>query len=395
MDGGYKMTIETNSVNQVYRDLQKHLDSGPVGFPETKSGAEIRMLKFFYSPEEARLATMLSPHKLEPVGRILKRANKHGFNLTREQLQKNLDEMFQKGTLLVYREGFKETHYKNAGFTAGGTLDFAVGRITPEIEKAHDEYMHEAFHKAEVGAKNVPQLRTIPVAKSIPHAGKIRTGSYDDVRQLVEQAPGLMAVAACVCRKGADKKGTPCKHSAIRETCLQIGADHARQYVDMGIGRYVTKEEVLKILDEAQDAGFILQPENSKHPEAICCCCGDCCGILKSVKMSPKWSDHFASNYFAVVDESVCVGCGTCVKRCQMEARTIVNGKAVINLEHCIGCGNCVTTCRSHASRMQPKDKMVAPPKTKDDTFMKIYSRRVGFRKALEVRIKMLLGMDL
>ncbi len=389
------MIIEKGMENQVYRDLQKHLDKGPVGFPATKSGVEIRMLKFFYSPEEARIATMLSPHKLETVGRILKRANKHGLNLTREELQQKLDTMLQKGTLLIYQQELKEKHYKNAGFTAGGTLDFAVNRITPEIQKEHENFVKEAFGAVEVGAKNIPQLRTIPVAKSITTSGKIRTGSYDDVRHLVEQAPGPMAVATCVCRLGADKRGNPCTKSPIRDTCLQIGADHARQYVEMGIGRYVTKEEVFKILDAAQEAGFILQPENSKHPEAICCCCGDCCGILKSVKMTPKWSDHFAANYYAVVDKSVCTGCGTCVKRCQMDARTLVEGKAVINLDHCIGCGNCVTTCPSHASRMQPKDKILVPPETKDDTFMKIYARRVGFRKALTARVKMLLGMDL
>jgi ferredoxin len=356
---------------------------------------EIRLLKFFYTPEEAGIAVMLSPHKLEPVGRILKRAHRHGFNLTREELQKKLDTMFQKGTLLVYTDGFKEKHYKNAGFTAGGTLDFAVGRITPEIEEVHEQYVKEAFARVEVGAKNIPQLRTVPVAKSIPTAGKIRLGSYDDVRHLVGQAPGPMAVAKCVCRLGAEKRGNPCAKSPIRETCLQIGADHARQYVEMGIGRYVTKEEVFKILDAAQEAGFILQPENSKHPEAICCCCGDCCAILKSVKMTPKWSDHFATNYYAVVDTRVCTGCGTCVKRCQMDARVLVNGKAVINLDHCIGFGNCVTTCPSHASNMRLKEKQLVPPETKDDTFMKIYARRVGFRKALTSRIKMMLGLDL
>jgi Na+-translocating ferredoxin:NAD+ oxidoreductase subunit B len=389
------MVVEKVTEEQVYRDLQRHLDKGPVGFPETKSGSEIRMLKYFYTPEEAHLATMLSPHKLETAGRILQRANKHGMKLKKEHLQQQLDIMLQKGTLLVYQQGFKEKHYKNAGFTAGGTLDFSVGRITPEIEKAHEDYMKEAFAKVEVGAKNIPQMRTIPVAKSIPTGGRIEVGNYDDVRKLVEQAPGPLAVAKCVCRLGADKRGNPCKHSPIRETCLQIGPDHARQYVEMGIGRYVTKEEVFKILDAAQEAGFILQPENSKRPEAICCCCGDCCGILKSVKMSPKWSDHFATNYYAVIETSVCTGCGTCVKRCQMEARTIVNGKAVLNLDHCIGCGACVTTCTSGASRMQLKDKVMVPPETKDDAFMKIYTKRVGLWKSLNARIKMKLGMDL
>ncbi len=382
------------SENRVYRDLQKHLDKGPVGFPATKSGSEIRMLKFFYTLEEARIATMLSPLKLEPLERIYKRARKRGLAISRQELAKQLDEMLHRGILLVYTEGYKEKHYMNAGFTAGGTLDFAVNRITPEIQEEHEKFVKEAFGALEVGAKNIPQLRTIPVAKSIPNTGKIRIGSYDDVRHLVEQAPGPMAVATCVCRLGADKRGNPCTKSPIRETCLQIGADHARQYVEMGIGRFVTKEEVFKILDSAQEAGFILQPENSKHPEAICCCCGDCCGILKSVKMSPKWSDHFATNYYAVVDNSVCAGCGTCVKRCQMDARTLVDGKAVINLDHCIGCGNCVTTCAAHASRMQEKAKVMVPPKTKNDTFMKILFRRIGIWRMLVVRIKIILGLD-
>ncbi len=54
-----------------------------------------------------------------------------------------------------------------------------------------------------------------------------------------------------------------------------------------------------------------------------------------------------------------------------------------------------MTTCPSHASSMRLKEKQLVPPETKDDTFMKIYTRRVGFRKAFTARIKMMLGMDL
>ena len=85
----------------------------------------------------------------------------------------------------------------------------------------------------------------------------------------------------CLCRQMKDLRGQPCKHSDIRETCLQIGPDHARQYVEMGISRFITRDEVFGVLDRAMEAGFILQPENSQHPENICCCCGDCCGPLE------------------------------------------------------------------------------------------------------------------
>ena len=40
---------------QIFRDLQKHLNEGPVGYPATESGADIRFLKHFFTSEEARI----------------------------------------------------------------------------------------------------------------------------------------------------------------------------------------------------------------------------------------------------------------------------------------------------------------------------------------------------
>jgi electron transport complex protein RnfB len=37
----------------IYKDLQKHLNKQPVGYPATKSSVEIRLLKRFFNPEEA------------------------------------------------------------------------------------------------------------------------------------------------------------------------------------------------------------------------------------------------------------------------------------------------------------------------------------------------------
>jgi hypothetical protein len=43
--------------------------------------------------------------------------------------------MLVKGTLLAYSEGYREKHYKNAGFTAGGTFRFQVNRHPGDAEK--------------------------------------------------------------------------------------------------------------------------------------------------------------------------------------------------------------------------------------------------------------------
>lgn len=384
-----------NTDTEIYRDLQQHLDKGPVGYPSTPSGIDISLLEKLFTAEEAQLAICLSTIKLEPAGRIYRRAKKSGLVTSLEQLQTILDRMAYKGTVLVYLEGYQEKRYKNAGVTAGGIVDFQVNRLTKDLVDTFHQYHVEVFARAEMtGSRGVPQLRTIPVEKSIPVPDKHLVSTYDDVRQLVENAAGPIAVANCVCRQTKDIQGQPCTHSDIRETCLQIGTDHARQYVEMGIARYITKEEAFNILEKAQQAGFILQPENSLRPEAICCCCGDCCGLLSAVVKSPRPTDLYATNYYAEVDSALCKGCGTCIKRCQLQARTIFNGLAAVNLDRCIGCGNCVVTCESHASRLHKKENAFIPPKDKDTTFMKIMSRKVGRWDMLKIRLKMLLGLD-
>ena len=378
----------------VFRRLQEHLDNSPVGYPSTESGVEIDLLEKLFTAEEAEIATYLSTLKLEPVKTIHRRLKKGGLAMSRDQLQKKLDNMARKGVILIYREGHKERCYKNAGVSAGGIVDFQVDRLTPELVETFSRYHKEQFARAETtGRIGVPQLRTIPVETSVPVSGQYKVSTYDDARYLVENAPGPLAVANCVCRQTKDIRGESCNHSDIRETCLQIGPDHARQYVDMGIGRYVSKGEALDILDKARQAGFILQPENSLNPEAICCCCGDCCGLLSAVKKSPRPADMYASNYYVVVNTEVCTGCGTCVKRCQLEARTLVDGKAVVDLDCCIGCGNCVVTCDSGASRLVEKETKLVPPKDKDTMFLNILTKKIGKWNVLKLRLKMLLGI--
>ncbi|MBW1778832.1 MAG: 4Fe-4S ferredoxin, partial [Deltaproteobacteria bacterium] len=57
----------------IYIRLQRHLDRQPVGFPATKSGSEIKILKHIFTPQEAEIATCLT-YKFEPLEAIFERA---------------------------------------------------------------------------------------------------------------------------------------------------------------------------------------------------------------------------------------------------------------------------------------------------------------------------------
>ncbi len=64
-----------------YRRLQKHLNSQPVGFPATPTGADIRLLKHLFTPDEARIALGLS-HRYSTSAEIAARLGERRLRRT-------------------------------------------------------------------------------------------------------------------------------------------------------------------------------------------------------------------------------------------------------------------------------------------------------------------------
>ncbi|GAH75980.1 unnamed protein product, partial [marine sediment metagenome] len=223
----------------------------------------------------------------------------------------------------------------------------------------------------------IPQLRTIPIEKSIPLPDKYHITTYDDLRQIVENSQGQITVSNCICRQMMDLMGASCTQTDLRESCLQFG-DMAEYCLELGLGRAITKEEVLEILRKAQETGLVLQPENSQRPEFICCCCGDCCGVLRGLKQFPHPADFYASNYYSEVNPELCTGCEECIDICQLDALTMVDSVATINLDRCIGCGNCVPICSSSAIELQKKEEELLPPEDAAALYVSIMSKKVA-----------------
>ena len=376
----------------IYRSLQQHQDRLPGGFPAVESGLDISLLKHFFTPEEAGIAVQLSM-KPEPLNRIHRRVKNSGIDMSARELQQLLDDMMLNGIILTVREGYDETHYCNAEFAMGGIFNFQLNRLTEDLLKEYHQYQAERRSLGGRSSGVAPPLRTIPVAESIPVPEQYRIADYEDVRQLIQKATGEIAVANCICRLTSGILETGCQKTDLVEACLMIGPDHARRHVEMGIGRYISKEEAFGILDKARQDGLVLQPENSQNPEAICCCCGDCCVLLKMLTRHPRPVELFATNYFAEFNAELCNGCGECVSKCQLEAREIVDSVAALNLDRCIGCGACVVLCSQGANALRQKEPVKIPLKDKTTVNMKTLSGRVGKWNMMKIRARMMLGL--
>ena len=61
---------------------------------------------------------------------------------------------------------------------------------------------------------------------------------------------------------------------------------------------------------------------------------------------------HMHSNVSPVINKEPCTGCGICVKNCDFDAITIIDGKAEINPDKCVGCAMCIAVCPVQAPQV-------------------------------------------
>ena len=75
-------------------------------------------------------------------------------------------------------------------------------------------------------------------------------------------------------------------------------------------------------------------------------------GVLKNLgtgggSRAGKMDQHWEGK--PVVDETLCIGCGSCARICAHDAPEIRDGKARIDHDKCVGCGRCLAACPKDA----------------------------------------------
>ncbi len=359
---------------EIYKKLQQHLDKMPIGFPPSKSGSGLRLLKHLFTPEEAELATYLRfswERDLEPIDVIYERVKDK--NITKEELEEKLDSMVKKGLLMFKKENSLK-YYGNALLMVG-MFEFQVNRLDqlPEefIKDFHD-YFDESWLPEAFKVKG-SQLRTIPIEKSIEFEENV--ADFDNLESLIESTQGPYMVTNCICKQLKDLEGEPCKVTSRREVCMGFGYA-AKMYIEQGWGREISKDEAIEILRQNQEDGLVLQPDNSQELGFICSCCSCCCESLSRYIKFPNPGSMSITNYYAEIDPELCNGCGTCVNICPMEAIKLQDDISKIKKKRCIGCGNCVVKCPVEAISLKKRDKQFTPFPTMDDLFDKISERK-------------------
>lgn len=347
----------------IYRELQKRLDQYSVGFPETGSGVEIKILKKLFSVEDAEMFLSLNP-KLETPESVAER-----LAMSPGDAGARLEDMANRGLLFrLKKDG--SAKYGAIPFIHG-IFEFQVKSMNPELAELMEKYFEEGLDRALIEAGGT-FLRTVPVEKSLDV--ELNVASFDDAVEILKKNETIV-VTDCICRKTKEMAEESCGKPL--EVCFMFGS-MAKFYLDNNMGRQVDVNEAVKILRVAQDSGLITQPSTSQNPNGMCNCCGDCCGVLASIKKDPKPGEIVYSNHYACVDPEECIGCAECIEHCHMDAIEMNDDIAEINVDRCIGCGLCVPNCPAAAIKLlkKPGDKSVIPPGNAAEQMMTMAKKR-------------------
>lgn len=332
--------------DEAYLRLRGFLDQFPLGFPATPSGVEIRILKKLFTREEAEIAVLLSPLP-EEAEQIAGRAG-----VDARELEEKLEAMSRKGLIFRSRHEGK-TLYNSAPFMIG-LYEYSVEKVDRELAALYKEY-YETAYMDEMGASDVPGFKVLPIAEQVD----VDLALFPFLNLVEEvKTARVISVADCICRKEARLTGEGCDHPL--ETCLSFGAA-AEYYIENGIGREITAEEAIRILEEADKAGLVHAGVNTKHLSNLCNCCPCCCASMKGITGKGLDKHKYLNAIFAaVIDEEACTGCGDCTGRCPVGA-VCVEETAVVDRDKCLGCGLCAGACPGEAITLRLREDREEP----------------------------------
>jgi ferredoxin len=303
-----------------------------------------KLLKRLMDKEEAETAASLPSSVVELAQKLGKKE---------EQVNEMLEGLFDKGVIFMTSKGYqfaRDIFQLHDATACDVRLDKAWGR---ELLDLWEDFLQTEWYAdwaKIVQTWETPVWRVLPAGRAVSQDTKLLPS--EDVKAIIDKAAKL-ALANCSCRRIATRCDLPA------DVCLQVnrGAEYA---IARGTGKELTKDEALKVLDVAEEAGLIHSVyNNSQVPNVICNCCTDCCIFYYPITKHGVLDKGVARSRFqAEMDKVTCTGCQTCVERCPFEAVEMVKIqgekklKAQVIAEECFGCGVCAVGCESAAIKL-------------------------------------------
>lgn len=288
------------------------------------SDAEYYGMAPWVTDEMAEVALTMKVHKVYKVDEILKMNKKH----TREHLVEILEELCQVG-IVEYKfendiNATGEKMYALPPYIVGSGEYMGMKKSMVEKEPtAAMLFDRMAFEPLKGFTQFVPPggsgmaMHVVPVEKAIP--AQSNSVSHEHLSYWLNKYE-IYATVPCVCRMSKEIIDEGAGED-YEDMCIAVGS-MARYAVETHRGHYITYDEVMEILQRAEDQGCVHQITNLDGDQRILGICNcspaTCCAIRASQFFNCR--NLSRSAYVAHVDTENCVACGKCVEVCPVGA---------------------------------------------------------------------------
>jgi len=371
---------------------EKYKEAGNIiskagGTPVPVNDTLIKLLKFFIMEDEVDFIAAFNEKKSQTMEQL-----KLSSGLLEDEINRKVKDLAGRGVIFNQPNSKGIMVFRLLPLLNVGTFEYNfMGKLEKtERNKEIASLFNKLFGDLQIMLQDnydaiIPFLlsappvdRTIPVFENKPknepvkiiinkelEATRDRIVPSQKVEELIAKFDEI-ALGHCFCRHYKDLEGSPCKQTSDRETCFTFGKS-ARFTSEQGFSRMITKDEALKVLKRAEEAGLVHKAyhpnfDTSKDETSICNCCRCCCANGVDNMIAPITN---ATNFISVVNDDLCIGCGKCVKECHTYAAYLNDDKKARRKEElCIGCGVCAHFCPQNAISMAEGERIVRiPPK--------------------------------
>lgn len=205
--------------------------------------------------------------------------------------------------------------------------------IPKDDQTAMDAWYFEAYYKG-----LIPDLNVRPTDDEIL--------PLDKVLEFIDTQDRPVYLNYCDCRSLRGECGKPTK------TCITY-KDGINSFAHRGLSEKIDKERAKEIVRQADRKGLM----HTVNPNGICSCCGDCCYLFRSQERRNSSGFWPKTEQVIGYDSEKCIQCGACIKRCNFNVFTKVDGYITTDISKCVGCGICVNTCPTESLKLKERNQ--------------------------------------
>jgi NAD-dependent dihydropyrimidine dehydrogenase PreA subunit len=340
-----------------YQSLSDRLNLFPQGAPPTE--LLFRILAVLFTRDEAALVALLpiKPFNVAAAAKIWKKPA--------AESQRILETLASRGMLLdmeIHGEQIFVLPPPMAGF-----FEFSMMRIGNNYDqKLLADLFYQYLNVEEDFVRNLfaggeTQLGRVFVNENVLAGDStLSVLDYERSSEVIRSA-SHRGIGACYCRHKMQHIGKSC--SAPMDICMTFNGA-AQSLIKHGIARPVDVKEGLALLDKAVSHNLVQFGENvQNHVGFICNCCGCCCEAMLAAKRFAVLNPIATTNFIPALNAEVC----------PVEAMALVSAgdphkpkrkKARLDESLCLGCGLCVRACPNGGISLRARPQRVLTPVT-------------------------------